>query len=224
MDRIWFSRDPVQAQAEQMQLPAEYASLVRSAVSQRKVPQPAAASLGLPGETLLGTNSATPSFSLISPVGIVIETDRPTFRWKPFSYTTRYTVQVFDSLFQPMAVGQVTALSEWTATAPLRRGKVYSWQVTANSGTMRVVAPAPRDGEAKFLVLDANSVAKLDTARREYAGNHLLLGLLYARTGLRDRARAEMEELRREYPRSALAGSLADSLQKQAPTSLKPAQ
>jgi hypothetical protein len=71
----------------------------------------------------------------------------------------------------------------------LPRGVPLLWQVEVRtaSGSKRVL-PSPPDPPAIFRVLDASSLREIEEARRLQPRNDLLLGVLYARAGLKDRA------------------------------------
>jgi hypothetical protein len=98
--------------------------------------------------------------------------------------------------------------TEWRVDRPLARGRVYTWQVTARTNGEPVKAP-PRDApEARFGVLEMEKVDELAQARRDYAGRHLTLGLLYAHAGLLDDAERELQALIAANPESPMAKNL----------------
>jgi len=74
-------------------------------------------------------------------------------------------------------------------TTALERGKVYSWQVTAFNTQNQEIA---KSSTGKFKVLDASKVDFLQRARKEYKDDHLVLGMLYAQSGLLDDAEREL--------------------------------
>lgn len=192
------------------QLPEELRTQVKSAlVTQRLARAPALDDLsGEAGVLRGGVQSGLP-FQLLAPLGVVVESDRPTFRWQPLAGADSYNVTVTDDhLNEVAASGPLTATS-WRAERPLARGTIYSWQVTAHKKEGRAVTspvlPAP---PAKFQVLAQKRVRELRDARRLYPDSHLTLGVLYAQAGLLDDAAREFQALARANPRAEVARKL----------------
>jgi hypothetical protein len=73
------------------------------------------------------------------------------------------------------------------------------WQVTAQVGRTRIVAPRPPALDARFLVLSDEGVAALAQARKE-GGSQLALAAVLARYGLLDAAARELAALARANP------------------------
>jgi len=150
-------------------------------------------------------------FSVMDPVGVVLMTNQPAFRWSAMEGATGYVVEVYDEQFKRVASSpQLTSLS-WTTTLP--NGKVYSWQVKATKNGQEMTSPRPPAPQAKFRVLDQAKVNELARARRAYGSSHLTLGLLYAEAGLLKEAETEFRALRRANPNSELARSLLRQVQ-----------
>lgn len=172
------------------------------------------------GDTLMGSGAAGASFAPRWPVGKVIRDTRPAFTWSPRAGAKSYTVAVVDAKFRP--VGQSGALSQtsWTTDAPLARGAVYSWQVTATleDGT-EVTSPAAPAPQARFRVLDADANDRLTRLEKAAPNSRLARGVAYAQAGLLDEAEAELKELLKENPRSQVARDLLRSLRQ--PSRLK---
>jgi len=76
----------------------------------------------------VGTQS---TFAPLEPVGVVIETDRPTFRWRSLEGAQHFIVTIFDSKLRQVASSGPVMQSEWTIPNALERGVTYSWQITA---------------------------------------------------------------------------------------------
>ncbi|MBI2833356.1 MAG: zf-HC2 domain-containing protein [Acidobacteria bacterium] len=188
-------------------------SEVRKALTTRQVTLPAEV-LSLVGAagTLMGSGSAGSPFELLDPVGTVVETDRPTFRWRAPSGAEAYHVSVFDANFTKAASSPQLTTTDWTPTAPLPRGKRYSWQVVATVGGSQVTAPTPPAPEAKFRILDADAAGDLAGALDKAGGSHLVRGMLYTQKGILYRAREEFEALRAANPQSPVAKDLLASL------------
>jgi hypothetical protein len=146
--------------------------------------------------TIVRAPQTAPNFALVSPVATAVLSERPRFAWKPLTGATAYRAAVFAPGFHKVTESAWLESTAWTPPAPLARGQVFAWQVTARMGTgesaSTVRAPALTDPEARFLVIGAADAAELERAAREHAGEHLLLGILYARAGLLDLAEQEL--------------------------------
>jgi hypothetical protein len=138
--------------------------------------------------------------------------DRPTFRWSPLEGATGYVVEVYDAKLRQIITSPQLADTSWTAPQSLKRGGIYSWQVTAIKGGEEFSSPRPPAQQAKFRILDEPLANELVQARRGYASSHLTLALLYTKAGLLDEAEQEFRELHKANPRSAISLSLLASL------------
>jgi hypothetical protein len=164
------------------------------------------------GGTLMGSAAAT-SFALRWPVGKVVRETRPAFSWSRLAGAKSYTVSVVDSKFSPVAQSQTLNQTSWTPTAPLARGAVYSWQVTATlEDGAEVTAPAAPAPQGRFRILDADAHDRLTRLEKAAPNSRLARGVAYARAGLLDEAEAELKELLKENPRSQVARDLLRSL------------
>src|SRR5262245_24125680 len=90
---------------------------------------------------LMGPADEGHPFALLGPVGTVVISDRPTFRWRALSGADSYVVRIYDADFNEVAVSPQLSETSWTATRALERGRSYSWQVTARVGDREVVSP-----------------------------------------------------------------------------------
>jgi DNA-directed RNA polymerase specialized sigma24 family protein len=103
---------------------------------------------------LMGTADEGHPFVLLGPVGTVVMSDRPTFRWRALGGADSYAVKIYDADFNEVAAspqisGTTGAGTAWTVTRALERGRTYSWHVTALVGDKEVVSPvspAPERG------------------------------------------------------------------------------
>jgi hypothetical protein len=165
------------------------------------------------GGTLMGGGGVGVSFAPRWPVGKVVRETRPAFSWSPLAGARSYTVAVVDSKFRPTAQSQTLNQTSWTPPAPLARGAVYSWQVTATleDGT-EVTAPAAPAPQARFRVLDAAANDRLTRLEKAAPNSRLARGVAYAQAGLLDEAEAELNELLKENPRSQVTRDLLRSL------------
>jgi hypothetical protein len=190
-------------------LSTAYQKEVKAALTNKRVETPSEMQelIGRTG-VLMGKPDEAPGFSLIGPVGTIIRTDRPGFHWKPLSGATSYVVDVYDSSFNRVASSQAQLGTEWSPLNSLKRGEVYSWQVTAMKDGKELASPAPPAPDAKFKILDASKLKELEQARRTYADSHLVLGILYERAGLLDDAEREFKALYSSNAKSPTARKL----------------
>lgn len=165
-------------------------------------------------ETLMGgAPGSTAAFGLQSPVGVVVRSDTPTFRWNALDGATRYTVKVFDSGFNKVMESGAISRTEWTAPRALPRGAVYAWQVTATVEGKEIQAPLPPAPEARFRILGRAQEESLKRAENLHARSHLTLGVLYSRAGLLDEAEREFRALLAANPDSKVAQRLLRNVQ-----------
>ena len=193
-------------------LPPSYQNLVRKALSTGRIEKSAQLQgLTRPPSSLMGSDNAQRDFSVLEPLGNVLLTNRPTFRWSALEGATGYVVEVYDETFTPVTASpQLTTLT-WTTTLP--RGHVYSWQVKAIKDEQEITSPRPPEPQAKFRILDQAKANELANARRAHASSHLTLGLLYVDAGLLREAEQEFRLLQKANPNSELARSLLRQVQ-----------
>ena len=189
-----------------------YRSLVTRALSTQKIEKsPELQGLTRASSSLMGSGDANDRFAVSGPVGDVLLTNQPTFRWTAMEGATGYVVEVYDPQFKLVATSpQLTDLS-WSTT--LARGNVYSWQVKAIKDREEVTAPRPPAPQAKFRILDQSKANELARAKRALGNSHLTLGLLYADAGLLSEAEREFRLLRNANPNSELARNLLRQIQ-----------
>ena len=195
-------------------LPRAWQQKVRDALLNKdvKVPRWLAELKGKP-TTILNGAGLSVAFDLIEPLGKVVETNRPTFRWRPLEGASGYNVAVFDSGFNKVAESGLIQALEWVPPQALRRGTVYSWQVTALKDGKEVTSPHPPASEAKFKVLEQATATELARAREQHAASNLILGVLHAQAGLLDQAERDFQALADQNPRSLVAKKLLRSVQ-----------
>lgn len=161
-------------------------------------------------------------FALTAPLDVVVESSSPTFRWKPLGPDARYTVRVYDASYNEVASSDPRPLTatEWTPEAPLQRGGVYTWRVTARTDGREVISPTVPAPEARFRVLDVASAEQIRRFRADaaYRNSPLRLGLLYARLGLVSEAREQFARLVQDNPDSLTARRLLESVSPQSPS------
>jgi len=194
-------------------LPPAYQRMLKDSLTSQRVEKSALlAGLHRPESSLMGGGQNN-KFSVIGPVGKVLQSNRPTFAWSPLEGATGYVVEVYDEAFNLVATSPQLASNAWTSQ-PLKSGGVYSWQVKATKDGQEFKAPRPPAPQAKFRTLDSATVSELQQARRAYASSHLTLGLLYARAGLLDEAEREFRALQRANPGSAVVRKLLSEVRK----------
>ena len=195
-------------------LPVAYRSMLKQALGGRRIERsPLLNGLARPGSSLMGSGSEGGAFDVLDPVGGVLLTDRPTFRWSALDGAEGYVVEVYDEGFNLVASSPRLEARTWAAPRPLPRGKVYSWQVKAVKDGNETKAPRPPAPQAKFRVLDRARVDEITRAKRSYPSAHLTLGLLYADAGLLKEAEQELRLLQKANPDSELARGLLRQVQ-----------
>lgn len=162
---------------------------------------------------LMGPGAAP--YGLLNPVATVVESRTPTFRWRATEGAQSYELTIYDSDSKKVvASGQLTDNS-WITTTPLERGRTYSWQVRANKNGVEVLMPPAAAAEAKFRVIDQSSLQEIQLARKSQPGSHLMLGILYAESGLLDESEHEFQKLVAANPESPVARSLLREVKSQ---------
>ncbi len=193
-------------------LPPAYQELVKKTLSTGRLEKSSQLQgLTRPPSSLMGSDNQPNEFAVLEPVGNVLLTNQPTFRWSPMGGATGYVVEVYDEKFVPVASSPQLAGLTWTTTVP--RGKVYSWQVRALKDGEEITSPRPPAPQAKFRVIDQAKANELANARRAYPSSHLTLGLLYADAGLLREAEQEFRLLQKSNPNSDLARNLLQQVQ-----------
>jgi hypothetical protein len=191
---------------------AEDRSLVEETLRRGRVEVAASAASGPGGpEPLRGAKSAT-LLVLQSPLGVAVFEQKPTLRWSAVENARSYEAAVYDPGFHRVATSGKLNATEWTVTAELQRGGTFYWEVTAQTAKGELRAPGVGAPAAQFAVLAENPAAELERLQRAYPNAHLLLGLRFAKAGVADRARTELEAFAAANPQSDSARALIDSL------------
>jgi hypothetical protein len=194
-------------------LPPDYAAIVEQAQRSGQLEVGGIASgLGRKQEVLLGGASHENKFALNHPIAEGVLTTRPQFSWQAFAGASAYRVEVYDENFRKLGESPELTSTTWSPVEPLPDGHVYSWTVTARTGSDQVREPVPPSPEAKFVILPTDEVERLSDARRRFPNAHLLLAALYARAGVLAEARAELKLLESANPGSTLVPRLEKSL------------
>jgi len=194
-------------------IPIAYQQMVRSALvaGQVQFPQDLNELAGNAVTLMSGSVDGVP-FALESPLGKVILSDRPLFRWQRLEGATAYRVSVFDSEFNQIVISEPVTTNSWRCTKPLELGRIYNWQVTALKNGNEVKSPVPPAPEARFKVVDKVRSSEIASQRSRHPDSHLISGLLYARAGLLVEAESEFRLLERNNPESAIPKKLLRSI------------
>lgn len=195
-------------------LPPAYQDMLKAALTTRRIERSSSLKgLTRPPSALMSTDKSGSEFSVLDPVGNVLMTDQPTFRWSPMQGASVYVVEVYDSKFNPVLTSPELSGHSWTPPQALARGKVYAWQVKATKDGQEFTSPQPPAPQARFRILDQAKANELAKAKRAYASSHLTLGLLYADAGLLKEAEQELRVLQTANPDSELARRLLGQVQ-----------
>jgi len=195
-------------------LPVRIQEKVGAALKAGKVEQPATlAQLASQPSTLLGDSGNGLPFRLIAPLGQIVRSQQPTFRWRSLPGAQSYKVIITDADLNEVAASLPLNRNEWRIIKPLQRGGTYSWQVTAMKDGVAITSPVLPAPQAKFKVIDLSTARTLQQAERVYRDSHLILGVLYAEAGLLEEAEQELGVLVRENPRVDVAQKLLQSVQ-----------
>jgi len=136
------------------------------------------------------TNHGSESITL-DPDNAIVESTRPHFTWSAIEGAT-YVVTISRKL-DNIVKSEPLHETSWTSTVDLTRGATYSWQVAAQRGATTTILPAPPSPPSRFTILGQDATRTLDRARAQAPNDHLLLGILYARYGLKEEAIRELE-------------------------------
>jgi hypothetical protein len=146
--------------------------------------------------------------ALIAPVATIVESDTPTFRWRPHSKASSYRIVVVDDETEEESSSDGTAATTLVFPKRLVRGRTYTWKLIAAVGTTEETAPARGKPKPAFAVATSTQVTEIANLRRMLKGSHLLLGLAYVEKGFLDDAEQEFHLLEEANPKSEIANSL----------------
>jgi hypothetical protein len=186
----------------------EERDLVRDALKQRSLPAGPTLPAEAPGVLLSPGTQIPTTLAPLEPLNTRVLSDRPVFKWRPWSGAENYQVLVAGENLDPIArSGRITA-TEWQPETPLPRGVVLLWQVRAWHGAEMVSAPAPPAPPVRFEIAAAAVAARLEQLRAAPQSSHLLAAVLCAHEGLHEEAAKEIQILAQENPGSNLAQAL----------------
>jgi hypothetical protein len=194
-------------------VPPEYQQAVKQTLTAEQIGTPRTLSelIGKSG-VLMGPADEGHPIALLGPVGTVVMSDRPVFRWRALDGADGYVVKIYDADFNEVAASPQLSRTMWAAKRSLQRGRTYSWQVTARVDGREVISPVKPAPDARFMVLDQAKANDLIRAKNAGGNSHLTLGILYAQAGLLDAAERELQALLRANPQSSLVHKLLRSI------------
>jgi len=152
------------------------------------------------------------TFAPLDPTDVVIETDRPTFRWQALEGAIHYIVSIYDAKLRHVAGSGPVIGTKWTTPNSLERGVTYSWQISALKDGETVVSPKPPLPEARFRILDQTAVAALSKLKESAGSSHLAMGVFYWKHGLIEESKREFQALVKANPNSPVAAALLASI------------
>ena len=194
-------------------LPPAYQSMLKEALTDPQIKaSPQLNGLKRPGSSPRSPDQPMREFFVIEPVGKVLITDRPTFRWSRMAGANGYIVEVYDGNFNLLATSPELTANSWEPQS-LARGRVYAWQVKAIKDGQEFTSPVPPEPQARFRILDQGKANELAKAKRTYPKSHMVLGLLYAEAGLLSEAEQQLRLLQKANPDSEIARKLLTQIQ-----------
>jgi hypothetical protein len=195
------------------QLPARSQQKIKAALQSGKLEQPAAlGQLNSGPSTLLSESGDGLPFRLLNPLGQVVRSQQPTFRWRLLPGAQSYKVIVTDADLNEVAISPLLNATEWKITQRLKPAGIYSWQVTALKNGVAVTSPVLPAPQAKFKILDRSTLEMLQQAERAYPRSHLARGVLYSEAGLLEDSEQELRLLVRKNPHADIARKLLHSI------------
>jgi hypothetical protein len=193
--------------------PRQIESVRRSLRNEALAPAVNLAELQPPGSSLMGSPPAA-SFHVVAPVGTAVRSSRPELRWTARGPAATYIVTLKNIASGDVISSPPLQTLSWKPGNPLQPGALYAWQVAASVKGREELVPNPPSPQARFLVLDASTVGRLDNLPQ----SHLVRATLYAEADLLDDAQREAETLEKENPESKIARGLFQRIQGLRPT------
>jgi hypothetical protein len=171
---------------------APFEGIIKQAMETQQLTAPTAIrDLAGKESRLLGSSEKLDRFALLSPVGTLIRSSRPTLRWQDLPGATSYNVAILDLDLNVIEKSDPITGKSWTPQRQLKRNVIYIWQVTAIRDGREITAPAAPAREARFKILSSEKASALSGISSEIANSHLKLGIVYAHDGLLDDAERE---------------------------------
>ncbi len=193
-------------------LPPELKESVERALATRRLRESPALTGWSTGAGILRSGLEQNTFAPLEPLDVVIETDRPTFRWQALEGASQYIVTIHDTRFREVASSGPIVGTEWTTPNPLERGITYSWQISALKDGKTIVSPKPPLREARFRILDQRDVDALAKLKEAAGSSHLVMGVFYWKQGMLAESEREFHALAQANPNSTAVAELLASV------------
>ena len=195
-------------------LPVSLQATLAQAITAQQIEAPAAmADLTGKRSVLLGASAPSSGVDLLAPVGIVVEAQKPVFRWEPAA-GAEYRVSVYSDSYDEIAASAWLQKSEWQITRTLQRGARYSWQVNVRRNGKEFTVPTPPAPEARFRILGAAEEAEITQLKAGRDDAHLVVGIGYAQMGALDDAERELRKASEQNPGSVTVSALLASVER----------
>jgi hypothetical protein len=189
----------------------KYQSLLKDSLRNERIPAADISDLRAKTAAMMGdAGEPAESFTIVGPVGRVVDTNAPALRWRAMDGAEGYSVDVYDQNYNKVASSGKLDANSWTPR--LQRGRTYVWQVTAVKNGQEIKAPQRPAPEARFRILDADRSAEIAALKRGGNASHLMLALAYSEAGLFDDAEREMRKVVAANPRSPLARKFLEQI------------
>lgn len=184
------SRPAIKRDTVPAYLDPEWTALVATALVEGRLPKsPRLLALREEPGRIRGDERAAPA--KLDPAGKVIDSVRPRFRWS--SEKGDGVVTVFDEDGKELARSPRLRRSDWLCDRSLHRGQTYVWQVNVTlDGGQSMVLPVPPRPIARFHIITEQEHSSLLAAARRYPDDHVLLAVLYARSGMEEAAEQQL--------------------------------
>ena len=172
---------------------------------------PAVSSLRPNGQMTLRGNkqnsdSATPTFNLLTPVGETVLENAPDFRWEKVPNAKNYRISILDADFNEVLTAEVLGNS-FKPGKTLKPGAKYLWRVEANTESGKIVAPLPPQPPAVFRVASETAESRIESLKKN-ENDRLKLAVFYAQEGMLDAAACALKEILAKNPKHAAARRL----------------
>lgn len=167
---------------EEPAIDPRWAALMESALRDGRLPYPAYLATLRASSTTLRNEDGAPSGRWVRPAGVVVDDERPRFEWSGVDDAS-YVVSVFDGDSEVAHSPSLTT-PRWQIDRPLRRGRIYTWQVEVTRNGEIEILPSPEQALARFRVTSTGEHREIAAALARHPDEPLLHAVLYARAGM----------------------------------------
>lgn len=130
------------------------------------------------------------TFALVSPVGQTVIETSPNFHWEKAPEADSYKVTIFDENFDEVLTANVSG-NQFRPDQSLESGKKYLWRVAAQTRNGEIIAPAPPQPPAMFLIAEPATEDRIKSLKKK-KDDQFKLAVFYAREGMFDYARCAL--------------------------------